>query len=572
MAVSAANTRHGEGLASARPAFALAPLLLSWRLAHARGWFGRARFRASRFVYVPPHLYLADPSVAADFLNGQIVLSGRSLLAGGRPILDLPAPSRAFAVAFNGFDWLRHFEASADPEVRAGARKLVVEWMARRERGRQPDAELPEALPRRVIAWVTHSVLLTEGADFAAYRRLIDHLARDAAMLHILASEQGIGLLRAEAALALAFHALSLDRPAAAIRQAQALFEAALQQAVAPDGGPQDRNAGSAVRLAAMIVPLLALYRARQIPAPDSLSTLFQRLVAFIRMMQHPDGGLALFNGAGLTTRDLTAEVMRFGAGRVARLHSAPDSGFERLENDFGLLIADTGRLPLPEFAGQAGAGALGFEFSARTDRLIVNCGFPPSAEGKSLRTLRAAPAHSTVLIDDLPLVDLLPFRNPFGLAEDRVVSDEEGLPAQRRHHGDGMSLTIGHAGLRGATGYLVERELTLLPGNGGLAGSDRAIDVSGRAETRRWTLVFHLHPRVVPQQLDRQDAVLLRLAHQVPGQDLWIFECPGIPLHIEESCCFEQDGVLPKTEAIILDVPIAGTTEIRWRLVPYSG
>jgi len=564
--------KRGEGPASAGRGFALAPSLLSARLAMARAWFGRSSFKASRFVYVPPHLHLADPSVAADFLNGQIVLSGRSLLAGGRPILDLPTPSRAFAAAFNGFDWLRHFEASADPALRAGARELTTRWMERREKGRQPEAELPEALPRRVIAWVTHSVLLTENADFAAYRRLIDHLARDAAMLRVLAGEARIGLLRTEAALALAFHALSLDRPNAAIRQAQALLETALAQTIPEDGCPQDRDAGTAVRLAAMIVPLLALYRARQWPAPDILTASFQKLVAFIRMMQHPDGGLALFNGAGLVTRDLAAEVMRFGAGRVARQHSAPEGGFERLETDHGLLIVDTGRLPPPEFAGHAGASALAFEFSTKTDRLIVNCGFPPSAEGKALRSLRMASAHSGVLIDDLPLVDVESFRDAFGRPEDRVVSNEEGLPVQRRTHGDAVSLTIGHAGLRTRTGYLVEREFTLLPGDGGLAGAERAIDVGGQGESRRWTLVFHLHPRVIPEPLSRQDALILRLPHQPPGQDRWLFECAGIPLHIEESCCFEQEGVLPRTEAIILDIPIAGTTEIRWRLSPYKG
>lgn len=551
---------------------ALKRILLRWRLARARGRFGQSRFRATRFLYVPPHLHLADPSVATDFLAGQVVLAGRSLLAGGRPILDVASPSRAFSVAFNGFDWLRHFEASADPETRKGARKILSGWLTQREQGRRRDAELPASVPRRVIAWITHSTLLTEGADFSAYRRLLAHLAQDAAMLRVLATETGVGMLRLEAAIALLFHALSLDRPLSAVRQAQDILTEALMHCLAEDGGPHDRNPATAVRLAAAFVPLLALYRARQIPVPEDFAPALFRMIGFIRMMQHPDGGLALFNGAGLVTRDLAAEVMRFGSGRAARLDSAAETGFERLENEHGILIVDTGRLPMPEYAGLAGAGALAFEFSTKSDRIIVNCGIPPSAEGATLRNLRVGAAHSTVMIDDVALVQVHPFENAFGEREDRVVSAEEGLPPQRRRHAGVESLMIGHAGLREKLGYIVERELTLLSDGDGLAGTERAIDVSGKAETRRWTLVFHLHPRIVPVLLSRQDAIVMRLPHQVPGRDMWLFECPGIPLHLEESCCFDQEIALPKTEAIVLDVPISGTTELRWRLAPYRG
>lgn len=548
----------------------LARLMLSWRLAFARGWLGRSRFRADRFVYVPPHLHLADPSVASDFLAGQIVLAGRSLLTGGRPLFELAPPSQGFAIALHSFEWLRHFDASADRSVRDGARRLVEQWLTRREAGKQPDAENPRSVPRRVISWITHSALLTEGADFAAYRRLLSHLARDAAMLSQLASDNTVGILRLEAAIALLFHALSLDRSASALRQTEAVLSDAFSACVAADGGTEDRSAGTAARLAADLIPALALYRARQIQPPGFLSTTLFRMTSFVRMLQQPDGGLALFNNSGGVSRDLVAEIVRFGSNRAPRIESAPESGFERLENDQAILIADSGRLPLPFFSGMAGASALAFEFSTKTDRLIVNCGMPAAADAAMLRSLRAAAAHSTILIDDDGLVGFRPVLNAFGETEDRVSGSEEGMPVQRHKSAGAEALVLGHAGLRSTRGYVVEREFTLLPEDGGLVGSDRVVDVSGQAETRRMTLVFHLHPRVVPVPFSRQDAVMLRLPHQVPGRDMWVFECAGIPLHLEESCCFEQDITQPRSQAIVIDVPISGTTEIRWRLLPY--
>ncbi|HRE20218.1 MAG TPA: hypothetical protein PKW21_04200, partial [Rhabdaerophilum sp.] len=82
----------------------------------------------------------------------------------------------------------------------------------------------------------------------------------------------------------------------------------------------------------------------------------------------------------------------------------------------------------------------------------------------------------------------------------------------------------------------------------------------------------FHLHPRVMPLPLSRRDAIVLRLQHQVPGRDMWLFEAPGVPLQIETSRCYEQDFASPETEVIVVEVVIAGTAEIAWRLVPYRG
>lgn len=558
---------QGFGLASSlRQAF------LRRRLKFARSWLGRFGQRASRFLFVPPHLHLADPSVAADFLAGQIVLAGRSVLAGGRSVIDVAPPSRAFAVALHGFDWLRHFDASGDPKIREGARQLLLQWLERREAGTLPDAEMPECLSRRVIACVTHSALITEKVDFATYRRLITHLERDAAMLRVLAGKHGIGMLRLKAAIALLFYALSLDRPIAAIRQAEDMLAAALAECILPDGGAKNRDAGTVVRIVADLIPLLALYRARQLTAPDTLGPALLRMIGFIRMMQHPDGGLALFAGAGGVTRDLVAQVTRFGAGRVARLDEAADTGFERLEDEFGIVIADAGAVPPRAFAGQAGASALAFEFSTKSDRLIVNCGLPPSAEGEVARSYRSGPAHSTVLVDDAALASIEPFSGAFGDDDMGVFASQAGLVPQRGKSDGRESLTIGHAGLRETTGYVLERELTLLPEGGGLQGVDRAICADGRSENRRITLAFHLHPRVLAVPLSRQDAVVLRLPHQIPGRDLWLFESPGIAVHLEESRCFEQDITSPKTEAIILDIAISGSTEIHWRLTPYRG
>jgi uncharacterized heparinase superfamily protein len=543
--------------------------LFRWRLARARSRLGRFRFRASRFLFVPPHLHLADPSVAADFMAGQIVLAGRSLLTGGRSVFDLAMPSLNFAIALNGFDWLRHFDATGSTQIRAGAKQIVAQWMDRREAGSLPIAEMPACVPRRVIAWVTHSALLAEGVDFATYRRLLDHLARDAAMLRLMAASRATGMLRLESAIALLFHALALNRRKADIVDAESQLLTACRSCIAPDGGPANRDAGTAVRVAADLIPLLALYRARQRATPEVLGPLLLRLISFIRMMQQPDGGLALFSNAGLVMRDLVAQVTQFGKGQAARLESARETGYERLEDEHGIVIADAGRLPEPVFATAAGASALAFEFSTKADRIIVNCGMPPSAQGESRESFRHGAAYSTVLIDNEALVRLEPCQSIFSDTELCPASDSDAVPPGRISGTERETLVLAHKG-PAASGVEIERRLTLLSDGGGLAGADRILAISSPEQSHRVTLAFHLHPRVLAVPLSRQDGIVLRLPHQTPGRDMWLFEAPGIPLQLEASLCYEQEITSPKTEAIVLEVVAAGQTEIAWRIVPY--
>ena len=565
--MAGSGSRNRKTARKAKGASRLARALLSARLSFARTALGRWRARSQRFVLVPPQLTLADPSIAEDILAGQVVMAGKSVLVQGADLFDIAPPTRAFSDALHGFAWLRHFEVSADPLVRARAVELLTRWMERREAGLLPMAERPSVLARRLVSFIMHSGLIGVQPDLAAYTRVLRHMAMDVAQLRVLAARAGIGMVRLEAAVALLYYALAMDRPPESLWRAEAAFKEALEECLYHDGSPRNRNPASAALLASMLIPLLALYRARSLDAPESVTHGLQRLIAFVRLMQQPEGGLALFNGGGLVERDLVAEVTRFASASVPRPRSAPDAGFERRENEHGILIVDTGPLPEPAFATRAGASALAFEFSTRAERLIVNCGMPQAGDEEARRYFRAAAAHSSVLIDDKGVVGL---SAGDGILDSgvQVLTGGDGLEPQDEPDG---TLQVGHAGLSAETGYVVERRFRLLP-EGGLEGTDSFRELNERGEVRRGTMVFHLHPQVIPTPLSRRDAIVLRLPNQKPGQDLWLFEAPGHALVLEESRCYLDDFSAPKTECIVLDAAISGTTSVHWRISRYFG
>lgn len=550
--------------------FRLRRATLRLRLAYAGSRLGRARFSAPRFLFVPPYLDQADPTIAGDILAGQMVLAGRSLLTSAKTPFDFKPPSLAFARALHGFHWLAHFDASDRASVRAHAQKLAQAWMLLRETGRLPPLEHPSTLARRLISWLTHSSLLTENADHSHYRRVLRHIAQDAATLSLLVGRRDIGMADLEAAIALHVHALCLSAAPRAIRSSEARLEAALRRCIAADGSPRDRNGASATRIVADLVPVLALYRARQLSAPAFLSEYLARLVAFVRMLQHADGGLAHFNGAGLAPRDLVAEVSQFGVGRAPRIDLAANAGLVRLENQHGLLIADFGASIAPAFANWAGASALSFEFATRLHKIIVNCGqpawLPPESEVAGI--YRAAPAHSTWLIDDNALGRIEQKPALFG-PEARLLRARPGaVPPIRQQEPDGERLVLRHEGLKEELGLVIERELCLLAA-GGLAGIDRLLQTGASAAERQVSIAFHLHPHLRAIQAPDLDAILLALPQTAGDEPLWRFECPGFSLHLEESRCFERDIVNPASQQIVLTASMQGGGEIHWFLRP---
>lgn len=567
--------RSETGLSNAGSGFfaALSQRWLAFRLIFARTPFGRMRFKSARFVFQPPNLHLSDPTIAEDFASGLFVLAGRSLRTGGRVVFDVPPPSAAFAHALHEFEWLRHFDANERKDTRDFARALLIDWMRRREQGLIPEAELPHVIPARVANWITHSALLVADLDLAGYQRVLSHLARDAAMLAVIARQTSAGVLRLEAAISLTTHVLGLDRSNVAQNEAESLLQRAINDCITKEGCLRNRDAGATTRVASQLIALLALYRARNFTPPSFIGPPLLRMVTFLRMMQHPDGGLALFHNAGLVPRDLVAQVTQFGAGRITPVFSAPEAGFERLENTHGVIIADTGVLPSPFFREKLGASALSFEFSTKADRIIVNCGMPYSADMDSARIYRSGVAHSGFLLDENGLGEIAPAHCVFDKTKQVLVASDGAFPPERRQDQNAQSLTLRHDGAAHETGYRIERVLTLDDASGGLIGLDRVMDVAGTARPCRATLLFHLNPRCVPRKLSRPDCIVLKLPHQPPGKDLWLFEASGFLLELQESRCFvAQDVASPKTFQIVLEAVTAGNLEINWRLIPFRG
>ena len=296
---------------------------------------------------------------------------------------------RGWLKSLHGFHWLRHMRASGTELAAANARAwcrtgspcMAVMNFRRR---------LGPGTAKRIIAWLRHSSVVLQGAEFPFYRSFLKSLAVQIRYLRSVAREMPkTARTGCAPASPLAFAALSLRRP----------FPGAAQCHSQPRRGPGSPDpAGRRPRLARNPMAVLGYWptccrcaRPRQPgrgPA-RSLMGAIDRMLPALRFFHHQDGSLARFNGMGATIQDRIAAVLPRRHHRPAAAACAA-FGYERLSVDGVTVIADTNPARCPTCRASPAAS---FELSSGRQHYIVNAGtdLPMAAE---VPAAGAAPAR----------------------------------------------------------------------------------------------------------------------------------------------------------------------------------
>jgi len=520
--------------------------------------FGRST--PTRLLFAPHDLRTADPTTAGDFYAGYYSFAGRTLRSHGESPFDVEPPSEAWAEALYGFGWLRHMRAAATAIARANARSLVEDFIARR-RDRHDIARRPAVAARRLIAFLSHSPLLLEGADHVFYERFLRHVARLADRLSLALAGAVEGVDRLNALIAVTLAAICLDGQDARRRRAETMLSDELDEQILPDGGHLSRNPRLLVELLLDLLPLRETFAARGLEPPRGVLTAIERMMPHLRLFRHGDGSLALFNGMGTTAPDLMATLAAYDDARGRPTEHAAYSGYSRLAAGRSVVVADAGAPPRGAYSIEAHAGCLAFEFSSGAQRIIVNCGASRFGPPELRLAARSTAAHSALVLDDRSSAN-------FGmvLGEMRIVSGPRDVRVARQDGAAGPEWVASHDGYRRSLGAVHTRRLLLAHDGATLSGEDE-IALSGAREALPAAARFHLHPNVRASLVREGSGALLAL---VSGE-VWGFEAGGLPITIEESIFLAASDGRRRTEQLVVAFDAAAAPRITWRLTRIS-
>lgn len=519
-----------------------------------------------RLLIAPQDIRTADPTLAADIYAGYFAFGGKIINTHGRSPFELEPPSVAWARALAGFSWLRHLRAADTALARANARVLVDDFLAFADRPRRGPSWEPFVIARRLLAWLSQSPIILDGADHLFYRRFMRGIGRARDALQGALAGGLDGEARLVAAIALVELGLCAEGASKLYFRANRLLADELERQILPDGGHIGRNPMTSIDLLLDLLPLRQVYAARGYEVPAPLLNAVDRMIPMLRLFRHGDGSLALFNGMGVTPPEQLATVLAYDDLRALPLVNAPHSGYQRVEARDTIVLVDAGRPPPRAFSSQAHAGCASFELSVGQQRLVVNCGTPDPNRAGAREVARVTAAHSTLVIDDTSTCRFAS-RSGFGKwLGDEIVSGPQEVQAERHEGMAGTEVVVAHDGYVPTFGLVHERRLVLRKDGLRLDGFDRLVAATGTAtaraiEPRPFAVRFHIHPSVRVKRVRDGGAVLCVLA----DGKRWIFETEAGTAEIEESIYFASpDGPRPCAQ-IAVHSATGADVEVAW-------
>ena len=549
--------------------FAMPPALLTQRtLRRLLQPLYRSRLYAStlgkrssgELAAVPTDTWPVDSRPGLAMLTGEFRF-GSDVLKNPKPLHNPLGATETWRRQMASFAWLDALRAMGSAPARQFARHVVLAWFTDTA-AYDSLTWSSDLLGARLRRCLMNSAFLETNSDALFRAHLLRPLNRQAEHLARVLPDglNGAALLKASIALMLAGALLPGSKAGDKwLRKGGALLDRELHAQILPDGGHVERSPAVMLDLLQHLLDLHHVLTLTGRKLPDQLISSIGNLACALKLVTHPDGGLALFNDS---TEDESSAVimtlMRAGAtGVVERdLIQLPQTGFHRMAAGRSVLISDAGAPPPHGLDGHAHAGTLSFEFSHGTERLIVNCGAHPTAD-EWRQVQRATAAHSALVVDDTNSSMLLPFGG-LALTPRSVVVRREQTEA-------GQWLDARHNGYEEPFGLTHRRRLFLTADGLELIGEET---LSGRGG-KSFTLRFHLHPAVQVSMTQSSHAALLKLpAHGASGGGGWRLRVQGGELSLADSIYLGQSGVVRRTQQLVVQGTIEDdTTQVKWAL-----
>jgi len=513
------------------------------------------------FHAAKPSFALGNAEKADDLLAGRFNFAGQILDVGP---WTTAAPSRRFAGWLHEFDWLQDLLAGGTEAHRVKARFYVDDWIEVYGRGNEFAFE-PSRMSRRLFNWLalwspalSVSTLQDTDMDLVNRGRIIERrrasIFRQLTILRgsLKAVSPGLPRLTAGCALALGGARLT-DGKSQFLERGLDLLDAELPLQILPDGGHVSRSPETCAAALYELLTLDTLLADRGLEGSRELSRAIDRLAPMVAFFRRTDGTLAPFHGGGEVGKANISKLLRAAPGNPKPFGYGPHIGFQRLGANGTIALIDTGQAPPRPFDTRTHMAPLAIDISTTEGPMITSCGFNGQQPANWARPIRAAAAHSTLVLDDRSPGSLLKSewkRQIVGDAVDRVAGP---VKATRKEQDSGIWLESHHGGYFGDYGLSHRRRLFMPLDGHDIRGEDSLFAPVGSVPIRRdqvpFAVRFHIHPNVrVSLSQDKSSALLV-----VGAKAGWRFRTDGGQVELEDSVYLAVGSAPVKTQQLVI-------------------
>lgn len=524
--------------------------------------------QAEQLLLAPQELRTADPSFATEVYNGHFGLAGKLAELGSASPFEIRPPSANWARELYGFGWLRHLRA-ADSELSREQAKVLVHDFIRLRRQIHGLAWQPEIVARRVISWLSNSVMILDAGEPEAYEAFLKALTAQLRYLSAGYRDTPDGVQRLLSLTALLYAGLCIADQQAVVDRYTKPFCRELERQILPDGGHISRNPEALVELLLDLLPLRQCFVARDRTPPKELTDAIDRIMPMLRFFRLGDGAMARFNGAGPTPTDALATVRAYDDIKGAPVRSAANSGYVRVEVGNTLILCDFGPPPVTSLTATAHAGFLSFEMSSGDAPVIINCGAPSPEHDEWRLYARSTPAHSTLSLEEDSLAEFSIPSNGGEPAVDATLSGPLNPQAAFSDQGDNLRIKGSHDGYMGRYGVSHSRQLLIARSGQLISGEDklttRGLKSPEGLIAGAYAIRFHLHPSVKAQVMGDGTSAMLILRNG----ETWRLSSNAPETAVEETVLLADPRGPQPSSQVVLQGMMGEAREVRivWNL-----
>ena len=535
--------------------------------------------QAEQLLLAPQELRTADPDFANEFYSGHFGLAGRLAELTPESPFDIVPPSDAWARELHGFAWLRHLRAADSELSQEQAKVLVRDWI-QTHRSIRGIAWQPDVVARRVISWLSNSVIVLDTSDQRSYEMFLRSLT--AQLRYLSASYRDVtdGVPRLLTLMALVYAGLCVAEQQAVVDRFVKPFGKELDRQVLSDGGHISRNPAALIEILLDLLPFRQCFVARDKLPPKPISDAVDRIMPMLRFFRMGDGNFTRFNGCRATPTDALATVLAYDDVEGTPLRAAPSSGYARIERGPTLLIADLAGAPAGSLSMSAHAGCLSFEMSSGAFPLVVNCGAPAQGFEDWLPFARSTAAHSTLTLQDSSSGEFVGTANDADMVAEALLTgpanvqsslrDSETAQGDSKQEDYGERVKGSHAGYLSRFGVLHGRQILVSPSGLLIEGEDklsapRGLRGSVLLDGGHFAVRFHLHPSVSARAEPDDKGVSLML----PNREVWTLSSNTPTTEIQDSVFLADARGPQQSLQVVLSGPMVDESELRivWRL-----
>lgn len=300
-------------------------------------------FAATGFGPSIARLLSGDVAQAFAMYCGQFSSGGETITAMASEVFEQRLGSKPWQGQLQNLSWLQHFAASKRNLHAHYALRLLGRWAKAAKAPR--DAA---TLSKIVLALAIDGPVLAQMCEADLQGEFFELVTAQTKLLHrTTPSNFEVALLKA---IALLYMSTSFQGFDALRKPAIDQFNINIDRLILPDGGHVSRNPQDVLVLLALLLPLKAAMKVARVNFPGSASNAIERMLPFLAMMTHADGGLARFSGNSVQA-ELIAAIALYDKTHAAPLLQARHSHFARLDHGKSMLLVDATSGDAMEFA-----------------------------------------------------------------------------------------------------------------------------------------------------------------------------------------------------------------------------